>query len=859
MFYHKDGNGEKMKNAKKIGGFFITLLLILGTLSFSITIVPQTSGEGGNTLYVDDDGTADYTNIQDAIDDASNGDTVFVYNGTYYENVVVNKSVNLIGEDRNNTIIDGGGSGDVVYVSADYVNISGLTIRNCSGSTYYSGGVVISSSYNKIGNCNISDNNQHGIVLLNNTKNNTIVNTKSTNNWYGIFLNGSHNNTIYNCDLSHNFNGTLIDQFSNNNTFHYCNIYSNIMDGIALLSSDNKIHHCNIYSNNDDGIESYYSSNNTISHCNISNNFYGIRWQFYLSSNNNTLYHNNFINNTYQAYDAGLNTWDNGYPSGGNYWSDFDEPTEGAYDNNSDGIVDSPYNIPGDGNQDRYPFIDSTDITSPFTTCNVIATVGDNGWYVSNVSIELIAVDNDSGINYTKYRIDGGNWQNYTETFTISQEGVYIIEYYSVDNASNQELMKYVTIKIDKTPPTLSYYLQPNTPDGKDGWYLGNVEVTISANDETSNVSSIQYQIDNDGWIAYTGYFLITTEGPHIFSIFATDIAGNIAYKNTTIKIDKTPPVISIPSLGEYVKGKTQIQWNASDSVDDNLDGNISLYLLQGNQSIEIAIGINNTGIYEWNTALFPDFSPCNIKVVAEDDAGSTGFNTSHSFVLDNTPPSVEIVQPKKGDVLGGNMLSIFWNASDNIDTNLNTIWIEYSNNSGKTWNTIASNRPNTATGYDHGIGNWEDGNYMIKVNATDDAGNEGVNISGNFTIDRVGPTVKINNPESGYLYINVLEREILPPIPIQFILAFTEPLTNISTIIVGKITVEVSVTDEFSDINNVTIFAGEEEIEFFESPYEYEWNCPLGKYDLRVVAYDRAGNKNKDPAEIKNILCINW
>ena len=75
----------------------------------------------GKTLYVGGSGGDNYTQIQHAIDNASDGDTVFVYNGTYYENVVVDKSIQLIGEDKNTTIIDGGGNDDVVHVSNNNV------------------------------------------------------------------------------------------------------------------------------------------------------------------------------------------------------------------------------------------------------------------------------------------------------------------------------------------------------------------------------------------------------------------------------------------------------------------------------------------------------------------------------------------------------------------------------------------------------------------------------------------------------------------------------------------------------------------------------------------------------------------
>ena len=81
------------------------------------------------------------------------GDTIFIRNGTYYENVVVNKILDIIGEDRNFTIIDGNGSGDVVYVTGYLVSITGFTIQN-SGDNTQSGipdaGIYINSIANII-------------------------------------------------------------------------------------------------------------------------------------------------------------------------------------------------------------------------------------------------------------------------------------------------------------------------------------------------------------------------------------------------------------------------------------------------------------------------------------------------------------------------------------------------------------------------------------------------------------------------------------------------------------------------------------------------------------------------------------
>ena len=97
--------------------------------------------------------------IQDAIDDSEtvNDHTIFVENGTYYENVIIDKSIQLIGQGRDVTIIDGGGINDVVMISANGVNISGFTITNSRNMSSDAG-----IDLNGHGNCTIIDNNISG-------------------------------------------------------------------------------------------------------------------------------------------------------------------------------------------------------------------------------------------------------------------------------------------------------------------------------------------------------------------------------------------------------------------------------------------------------------------------------------------------------------------------------------------------------------------------------------------------------------------------------------------------------------------------------------------------------------------------
>ena len=101
----------------------LTLLLIgMLTLAFNVQPVKAPS----TTIIVPDD----YATIQEAINNANEGDTVFVRAGTYYEHVVVNKAISLIGEDPSSTIIDGNESGTVVFITADNVDVDGFMIQN---------------------------------------------------------------------------------------------------------------------------------------------------------------------------------------------------------------------------------------------------------------------------------------------------------------------------------------------------------------------------------------------------------------------------------------------------------------------------------------------------------------------------------------------------------------------------------------------------------------------------------------------------------------------------------------------------------------------------------------------------------
>jgi len=199
-------------------------------------------------------------------------------------------------------------------------------------------------------------------ILIWQTTNSNFTNIDSSSNYIGIYIYSSSNNTISeNSATANGVAGICLVYSSNNNAIIGNNATANSIYGIWLDSSSNNTISGNIATaNGQDGICLSYSSNsNTIGGNNIANNEYGIKL---VESSNNRLYHNNFINNTVHVYiyPSYSSVWDNGYPSGGNYWSDYNgvDLCRGQYQNEtgSDGIGDTPYVIDAI-NQDRFPLV----------------------------------------------------------------------------------------------------------------------------------------------------------------------------------------------------------------------------------------------------------------------------------------------------------------------------------------------------------------------------------------------------------------------------------------------------------------------------------------------------------------------
>ncbi len=188
-------------------------------------------------IYVGGSEAENYTNIQTAINEANSGYTVFVYSGTYNESIVIDKSIELVGQDKDITIIDGGGEDYVLKLGADNIKITGFTLQN-SGDIFPNAGINVGTKGNIIKDNNLI-NNYYGIVLLYPTSNNTISkNFISNNNQCGIYFSGAKHNILKdNFVDTQPFNGFGLYDFSDYNIIKNNTMVNNKFCGINIRDS----------------------------------------------------------------------------------------------------------------------------------------------------------------------------------------------------------------------------------------------------------------------------------------------------------------------------------------------------------------------------------------------------------------------------------------------------------------------------------------------------------------------------------------------------------------------------------------------------------------------------------------------
>lgn len=305
-----------MKKYKKIFQKIIICTLFLTVL---ITLNPIYKADENiqKTLYVKPESdNGNYSSIQQAVDNASENDTIYVFNGIYHENIIINKSLKITGEDNKKTVIDGDKKSFVILLNKNDIFISNLKIQNSNFGLITIGDKNISN--NTVLN-NVISNNSNGVFLQNSScknliKNNSFENNKEAlqlyqssenkiveNNFIDIGQSAiilkekSKNNIIENNNITGCSKGILVFRWSNDNSIKYNKLTKNDKAILIKKSYYNKIFGNDI-SYNTGGINLEYSKYN-----NVSKNYFSKNTKYavyFVGSDNNVIYNDNiFLNN----------------------------------------------------------------------------------------------------------------------------------------------------------------------------------------------------------------------------------------------------------------------------------------------------------------------------------------------------------------------------------------------------------------------------------------------------------------------------------------------------------------------------------------------------------------------------------
>jgi parallel beta-helix repeat protein len=305
--------------------FFETLLMLLLITMINSTFHIEIVNADSSTIYIRADGSVDPSTAP--IQHTGN---VYTFTANINDHLIVERDNTIL--DGNNYKLQGAGTGYGVFLDSR----NNVTIKN----VYVTGF-------------------QYGIYLKLSTDCDIDGNGLANNALGGVWVGESNGNNVTNNAVVNNYAGVLLT-WSNNTNIIANNSLRNNQAGIWLIVSSNDI-----------------IKDNTIAGSKIG----GI----YLDrSNNNLIYHNNLLSNTPQAVvPDSTSTWDNGYPSGGNYWSDYT-----GTDDNSDGIGDTAYTI-DENNTDRYPLMNMQGTHDVAVTNIAISKTVIGQGYTTNITVTL--------------------------------------------------------------------------------------------------------------------------------------------------------------------------------------------------------------------------------------------------------------------------------------------------------------------------------------------------------------------------------------------------------------------------------------------------------------------------------------
>lgn len=198
------------------------------------------------------------------------------------------------------------------------------------------------------------------------------------------------------------------------------------------------------------------------------------------------------------------------------------------------------------GNQHRSDYEIKVDTQLPEVSHQISGTLGENGWYTSNVQVAVSESDPapSSGIQSFKTSLDGVNWTDYTAPLDFV-EGTYVLQMRVIDNADNRDV-DGIALNVDTTAPSIQGTITGDF--GENNFYNAAIEASVSVSDETSGIARTEYSLDGSAWLLYPGPLTID-DGFHKLQFRTQDVAGNYAYTEVyEFEVDTRGPNIKLPS-----------------------------------------------------------------------------------------------------------------------------------------------------------------------------------------------------------------------------------------------------------------------------------------------------------------------
>lgn len=334
--------------------------------------------------------------------------------------------------------------------------------------------------------------------------------------------------------------------------------------------------------------------------------------------------------------------------------------------------------------------------------------------------------DNVTTVHYT-FRVDGGEEQAVTSPFTIAlAEGEHVLTVTAHDQ-SGRSASASIQITIDLSSPDLSI----DSPAAGAPLNRSDVTVQWSCEDDHSSLVSAQYRLNGGGWeaINLSGSFpLLLGDGIWSLELEVYDDAGNRASRTLLIEVDTVLPTLAIvsPEPGlPLSQDSVNVKW---EGVDEGSGIVQYQYCLDGGEWQDAGMALSHEFLL--------DEGPHTVEVRAWDEAGNVRI-TSVAFMVDRTPPQLDISHPAGAALINVSEVTVQWSCQDTLSA---LATLRYRLNGGP-WTTLASVESIPLV--------LEDGVWTLEVQAIDGAGNAAT-VTRLIEVDTTLPTLAILAPEAG-------------------------------------------------------------------------------------------------------------